>query len=584
MNIKTICHLFPIFYLLLLSGNVTAQDPDVLSGMPEELENLISSKMESDNLVGVSAAVMVHDTVIWEKGFGYADKENHVRMTVNTVVNIASVTKTFTALAIMQLQEEGKLNIDQPLNKYLPRFRPGTRGEDLDRLTVRSVITHSSGIQTDILKNSDLGTGKYTDVLGFINETYLLYPPGMVESYSNSGYNILGHLIKEVSSLDYPDYIRQHILGPLGMDHSGFFMDSLPNKTRIYAGGNSMLEYGFRDVASGGIYSSMDDLIRYARGLMDAYNGTNTSVIGTASIREMFTRQGGDVLIESNKKGLGWFMFANDSLFAVTHAGDAASGHAVLILIPDIEAAAMILINSAEGESLKDDFSKTIVHRFGFSIPDIIPSNLLQEVRSEVEPIHLPVEILQNHTGIYSQGFSYSTVSVEDDHLVINRDKRNFVLKALSENEFVPYEKTGEDTLTEISNERYCFMDTCGFHMLFHESGKRETRLGYRLNAFDPMLFSDKLGQYEHFGYQLLVGDTKFKGARLSLSGDGVLLLKLIAYEGEYAFPLNVISGEYAVTSGLGSGFGFTVKFTEDEDHFILDFGGITFRKSKEHA
>jgi len=105
------------------------------------------------------------------------------------------------------------------------------------------------------------------DVPGFINETYLLYPPGMVESYSNSGYNIFGHLIKVVSSLDYPDYIRQHIFGPLGMDHSDFFMDSLPNTTRIYSGGNSTHEYGFRDVASGGIFTNLNDLIRYARGV-----------------------------------------------------------------------------------------------------------------------------------------------------------------------------------------------------------------------------------------------------------------------------------------------------------------------------
>jgi len=198
-------------------------------------------------------------------------------------------------------------------------------------------------------------------------------------------------------------------------------------------------------------------------------------------------------------------MFANDSLFAVTHAGDAASGHALLILIPGQDAAAMILINSAEGESLKNDFSNHFIHRFGLSIPDIIPSNVIQEVRSEIVPIHLPVEILQNHMGNYSQGFSYLTVTAEDDHLVIDRDHRNFVLKALSENEFVPCEKTGED----------------------------------------------------------------------------VLMLTLIAYEGEFSFPLSVISGEYAVTSGLGSGFGFTMMFTEDENYFILDFGGITFRKSK---
>ena len=97
------------------------------------------------------------------------------------------------------------------------------------------------------------------------------------------------------------------------------------------------------------------------------------------------------------------------------------------------------------------------------------------------------------------------------------------------------------------------------------------------------MLFrsAEKYGNYEHYGYQLIMGDTKFKGAELSVAGDRILMLKLIAFDGEYQFPLNVISDEYAVTSGLGAGFGFTVRFTGDEYYDIVDFGGITFRKVK---
>ena len=94
-------------------------------------------------------------------------------------------------------------------------------------------------------------------------------------------------------------------------------------------------------------------------------------------------------------------------------------------------------------------------------------------------------------------------------------------------------------------------------------------------------LLSKKPGIYEHFGYQLLVGDTKFKGAELSLSADSVLMLNLIAFDGEFGFPLNVISDEYAVTSGLGTGFAFTVKLTEDDNYDIIDFAGLTFRKNK---
>ena len=572
-----------VVILLMVISSITskAQVNHEFSELIRESEDMIIKRMNSDNLIGVSAAIIINDSVVLKKSYGYADKDNNIPMTENTVVNIASVTKTFTALAVMQLHEKGLLDINKPLNMYLPQFNPLTRGENLDDLTIKSVITHSSGMQTDVLKNTDSGSGKYTDVLGFINESWLLYPPGMVESYSNSGYNILGHLIKQVSGLDYPEYIHKNILMPLGMNNSGFLSDSLKGRTRIYSGGESMYDYGFRDVASGGIYTSINESIKYAKELMHAYNGINSSLISTSTIKEMFTLQAGDVMIEFNKKGLGWFMFKNDSVFAVSHAGDAITGHAEICLIPEINTAAIILINSAEGESLKRDFSYNFISKFGLSVPDISPPPVITEIHDEINPVDLPTGILEKHSGYYSRGFSYIKVTSDNANLSISKDGKQYILKALSAYEFVPYEIIGQDSLSLKDKERYCFMGYDDFHILFHKEGNNESNLGYKLNTFDTSSMMKKLGMYEHYGYQLIMGDTKFKGAKLSLDNDRILMLKLIAYDEEYPFPLNVISDEYAVTSGLGTGFGFTVRFTEDKDYDIIDFGGITFRKLK---
>ncbi|MEJ2615146.1 MAG: serine hydrolase, partial [Ignavibacteriaceae bacterium] len=343
----------------------------------------------------------------------------------------------------------------------------------------------------------------------------------------------------------------------------------------------SMHDHGFSGIASGGIYTSINDFIKYARELMHAYKGMNPSLINASTIQKMFSLQTGNVLIESNKKGLGWFMFKNDSGFAVTHAGDGVTGHAEICMIPEKNSAALILINSSEGESLKRGFSFNFISKFGLRVHDIIPPPVIKEVHNEIKPIDLQVGVLKKHAGDYSQGFSYLTISSKDGSLVINRDGKQFILKALSENEFVPYEKVGQDSLTVKDNERYCFMDYNDFHILFHKRGNNESRLGYKLNTFNSSSITKKLGAYEHYGYQLLMGDTKFKGAELSIAEDRILMLKLIAFDDEYSFPLNVISDEYAVTSGLGVGFGFTVRFTGDENYDIVDFGGITFKKPK---
>jgi CubicO group peptidase (beta-lactamase class C family) len=578
---RQMCTLIILLFILVQYESSQAQTKQGYSELIIECEDIIQKRMSLDNIAGVSVAIIINDSVILKKGFGYADKANNIPMTENTVVNIASATKTFTALAVMQLQEKGLLDINKSLKKYLPQFNPFTRGENLDDLTIKSVITHSSGIQTDVLKNTDSGSGKYTDVLGYINESYLLYPPGLVESYSSAGYNILGHLVKQVSGQDYPDYIHKNILMPLGMSNSGFLADSLKGRTRVYSGGEVLHDYGFRDIASGGIYTSINDFIKYAKELMHAYNGINSSLISTPAIKEMFTLQTGNVMIESNKKGLGWYMFKNDSVFAVSHSGDAVTGHAEICLIPAKNTAAIILINSAEGESLKRDFSFNFISKFGLNVPDIIPPPVIKEIHNEITPVDLPARILKKHTGDYSEGFSYITVFLDHGNLSIEKDGKQYILKALSENEFVPYEIIGQDSMTIKEKERYCFMDYGNFHILFHKEGNKESRLGYKLNTFDTSSMIKRLGPYEHYGYQLLMGDTKFKGAELSLDNDRILTLKLIAYDGEYPFQLNVISDEYAITSGLGTGYGFTVRFTDDKDYDIVDFGGITFRKLK---
>jgi len=581
MKRNTIFTLLLLLYLIFLIISINAQNNNNYSELIKECEDFIIQKMESDNIVGVSAAIIIDGSVIWKNGFGYADKENKVPMTVNTVVSIASVTKTFTALALMQLHEKGLIDINQPLTHYLPQFKPKTRGENLKQLTIKSVITHSSGIQTDVLNNSDLATGKYTDVLGYVNETYLLYPPGMVEAYSGAGYNILGHLIKEVSKLDYPDYIQKNIFTPLEMSHSGFAMDALKNRTKIYLGGKEVKEYEIRDIASGGIYTNINDLAKYAKGLLTAYNGMNSSLIQTETIHEMFTLQSENVLIESNKKGLGWFMFKNDSAFAVSHAGSGGFAHAELCLIPEKNAAVMILLNTAEGEPLRRKFCSHFLNKYQISTSDVIPPPVIKEVHKELKPIILSDNIMKKHVGDYAQDFSFLTISVKDSNLIMVRDNKRYLLKALSENEFVPYEIVGKDSMIQKDDERYCFLDVGRYHILFHKFGNNESQLGYKLNKLNISLLSKKLGVYEHFGYQLLVGDTKFKGAELSLAENRVLMLKLIALDGEYAFPLNVISDIYAITGGLGSRLGFTVKFIENDKYDIVDFGGITFRKLK---
>lgn len=552
-----------------------------IQSIPFESQNFFKEKMAAQNIVGLSVAVIVDDSVIFKQGFGYSDKENQVPMTTSSVVNIGSITKTFTALAVMQLQQKGLVNINDPLRNYLPSFRPKTNGIDINPVTVKSVVTHSSGIQPDIWKNSDLSSAKYTDVLNYVNETYLAYPPGMTGLYSNAGYNILGRLIKEVSRLDYPDYVHQFIFNPLGMTQSGFAMDSLKNRTKIYLGGSRVEEYELRDIASGGIYMNIEDFAKYAKGLIDAYHNKSSSLIDPATFKTMCRLQNANVPIETNKKGLGWFMFRNDSAFALYHAGSAGFAQAKILLLPKEKAAVMVLTNSAEGNSVAEDYCFNFLPKFGLGIPDLFPPPVTGKIHAAKDSIRVPINLLQKHVAHYGQPYSYISVRIDHKRLVLTDGNQQFALKPLGENEFLAYEIISNDSSIE-TNKRYIFKNIGSYHFLFLRTGDREYQLGSKLPVVKSSEWKKWFGIYSHFGYQMKIGDTKFKEAEIYQDDHKVLILKLTTFGSIRTIPLYVISGNQVLTSGINGGFGgYNIHLSETGGEQVLDFAGITFKKKK---
>jgi CubicO group peptidase (beta-lactamase class C family) len=555
------------------------QTKSIESQLIQKSKELIEKNIEANNIVGFSAAIIAGDSIIWKNSFGYADKANNVPMTENTTVNIASVTKTFTALSIMQLHENNKININQPLQKYFTLFKPKTNHIDLNLVTPKNVIMHCSGIQNDIFKNAEFNTGEYTDIVDYINDTYLMYPPGVVSLYSNSGYNILGHTIKYLTKNDYKDYVKTHILNPLDMNNTGFITDSLKNRTKIYSKGNEVPEYALRDIASGGIYSSIADMSKYAIALIAAYKGKDSTIIKQKTIQQMFSLQNDKLLIETNKKGLGWFMFKNDSALAVFHSGSAGIAHAKLLIIPEKEIAIIALTNSSEGNHLAEKLCFNALGYYQLSVGDIVPKTHF------VNPLnngHITVEanLLKQYIGNYAELTSYTNISLQDGKLKLTKHGKRFDLEPISDSIFVPIQINNKGNISE-NHERYYFKSINEHLFLFHYNQGKEYSLGYKLNPVNKNNWNSRLGNYEHFGYQMKAGDTKFNAATLTLDSQGVLFLTISTSGGDMPLPLNVINEDYLVTGGVNTSLGFNVVFKSDEKYDILDFAGLTFRKEE---
>jgi CubicO group peptidase (beta-lactamase class C family) len=252
--------------------------------------------------------------IILSHGYGWADAELHVANTVHTRFRIGSVSKQFTAMAILMLQDQGKLNVHDPLCKYIDACPAAWQP-----VTVQNLLTHTSGIPDYIaFNNFPALIGKPATVQDLINR-FKVYPlaftPGTQWSYSNSGYVLLGAIIERLSGMSYADFLQKMIFTPLGMHDSGYDSNtpSLPEHATGYLSpGNKPVYLDMSEFyAAGALYSTVEDLFRWDQAINAG------KLVSSADLDDMFTPHipcpsGGCALPTDIGYGYGWFI-ANEA-------------------------------------------------------------------------------------------------------------------------------------------------------------------------------------------------------------------------------------------------------------------------------
>jgi D-alanyl-D-alanine carboxypeptidase len=201
---------------LLLAFAVLSAAPSVAPALDAHtrarVDALVQSTMAHQHLPGLSLAIARGGTRIYERGYGYRDLARRIPADVGTVYNIASCTKQFTASAIMLLQQEGKLKLDDRLSRYLPEFRYG-RG-----ITLRELLTHTSGLPDYADLNDLPHRATARQFVDLVRDAPLDFPPGTQFEYSNTNFVILGMIVEQVSGMSYSNFLSRRIFGPLGMN------------------------------------------------------------------------------------------------------------------------------------------------------------------------------------------------------------------------------------------------------------------------------------------------------------------------------------------------------------------------------
>jgi CubicO group peptidase (beta-lactamase class C family) len=231
---------------------------DLKGSTEQKIETFMDHKSLDKNFNGV-VLVAKDGKAIFEKSYGYSNKEAGTPNRINTQFRIASLTKSFTAVSILQLESRGMLKTTDPITKYIKDFPNG------DKITIHNLLTHSSGI-ADHLKLTD--TTKPITMEAFINlmkKQELTFTPGTKYKYSNTGYMVLAYILEKVAKESYITYFQDHIFKPVGMSHT--FLRKIDAK-QFATGYENMKKVTEKDDESqlagyGDIISTVDDMLKY---------------------------------------------------------------------------------------------------------------------------------------------------------------------------------------------------------------------------------------------------------------------------------------------------------------------------------
>ena len=300
----------------------------------KEVEKYIVSQLIEKKIPGIACCVVKENRIIWSGAYGWANIEKGIPMSIDGIMNIASISKTFTATAVMQLKEKELIQLDSDINLYLP-FPVRNPHHPETPITVSQLLTHTSSIVDGsvydasysdgdpLISLEDWVTGYLVPGGQFYNEkqNFMRDEPGSSHEYSNVGFGLLGYLVEQISGMPFNEYCRVHIQEPLGMKQSGWFIHEIDSSKHITPyeftdQENQPLElYSFPNYPDGLLRTSVRELSFFLLAIMNGGKCNQVRILEKSTLKEML-----QPLVETEDgQGLCWHQIKFEDLWG--HSG-----------------------------------------------------------------------------------------------------------------------------------------------------------------------------------------------------------------------------------------------------------------------
>ncbi|WP_394971181.1 serine hydrolase domain-containing protein [uncultured Croceitalea sp.] len=348
-------------YIILITSFIAfyciAQEKDNM--IQTQLDKIVADKM----VMGVGAAYSIDGKTIEKVVAGYADENTKKPFEFETKIRMGSIAKTMTALAVMQLVEQGKVDLDAPIQTYIPDYPKHKKTQ----ITVRHLLSHTSGIsgyKDGRESNTTIQYPTLYDALSLFKDRDLLFEPGTQYSYTTYGYTVLGAIMENITGETFEDYMKEHIFEKAGMTNTGVekFGEILENESKLYHRNNGKgkakpaKENNLSNrLPAGGFYTTLIDMLKFG----------NAIIANTFVKKETLTlmRQHHSLEKENNSYGFGWFLYNPKPNVGgiMGHPGAQTGCTSFLFVVPEKKAVSIILANTSRTQSSIDPIANTLL-------------------------------------------------------------------------------------------------------------------------------------------------------------------------------------------------------------------------------
>jgi len=558
-----------------------------LAPIRHALSELIRAEMKSNGVEGLSIALVEDQRIAWAEGFGHADIARRLPAQANTLYAVGGLSTLLTATAMLQLADQGAIDLDQPVKKYLPEFSIRSRFANTPAISTRQLLSHHAGLPAMHFKG--MWTPKPEPLAAFVarlKNEYVASPPGLVFSPSFPGYDVLGRVLETHCQKPFAVCMHEQLLAPLGMLHSTFDVEHAhkPLLAMHYLKDKPIASQTVRDTPAAGLVSSVAELARFMQMLNANGKSDGKQILKPGSVSEMLRPQNSGVALDLDTRvGLGWRLSGvrlprTNTVAWLSNESPFSRGR--MMLAPEHKLGVIVLTNSSNSTEVVEKISERLMELVLQTRPSGAPPAARQT--AVTQPAAAPAR--DDLVGHYATPLGLISVKLDNDRYRAQMLGKSLRLIRQPEGLYAPeYRLLGlfPIPISVMKEARMTTAKVGGRHLAVAYYRNQAHRLGERIAPVRlSALWRKRLGDYQPVERDPLLEIMKF-GTVALIHADGLLYFRyrVPGWLGLTAnVPVRPVSDTELVIEGTGWLLGETVQVVQHDGQEHLRYSGYELR------